>query len=184
ASRTHSKSCRYPTYLIGSCRDFVSRCCYFGEKIMRGVLKLIAALAFLSVPALATIFGTVRGIVHDPQHRPVADATVTLKAKASDYTQTMGTDAEGQFHFDAVPVGEYSVTVSQAGFATQEQVVTVLSGTAPILPFELRLPTQAQSVTVSAESSPAQTESVTPTDVVNRKEIAQTPGATRTNSLA
>src|SRR6266404_9429595 len=131
---------------------------------MRGVLRLLFALLFLSVPALATIFGTIRGIVHDPQHRPVADATVTLKAKASDYTQTLRTDAEGQFHFDAVPVGEYSVTVSQAGFATQEQVVTVLSGAAPILHFELRLPSQAQSVTVSAESSStAQAEAITPT---------------------
>ena len=151
---------------------------------MRGVLKLLAALLFLSVPALATIFGTVRGIVHDPQHRPVADATVTLKAKTSDYTQTVRTDAEGQFHFDAVPVGEYSVNVTQKGFATQEQAVTVLSGTAPILHFELRLPTQAQSVTVSAESEPAQTESVTPTEIVSRQEIAQTPGATRANSVA
>src|SRR3984893_14136568 len=151
---------------------------------MRSILKLFAPLVFLSVPALATIFGTVRGIVHDPQHRPVADATVTLKAKASDYTQTMGTDAESQFHFDAVPLGEYSVTVSQGGFVTQEQGVTVLSGTAPVLHFELRLPTQAQSVTVSAESSPAQTESVTPTTFVDRVEIRQTPGATRSNSLA
>src|SRR5712691_7553494 len=151
---------------------------------MRGTLRLVAALIFLIVPVLATIFGTLRGIVHDPQHRPVAVAAVTLKAKASDYTQTQQTDAEGGFHFDAVPVGEYSVIVSQTGFVTQEQRVTVLSGTAPILHFELRLPTQAQSVTVSADSAPAQMESVTPTDLVSREEIAQTPGASRTNSLA
>ena len=151
---------------------------------MRGILKLLAALLFLSVSALATIFGTVRGIVHDPQHRPVADATVTLKAKTSDYAQTAKADLEGGFHFDAVPLGEYSVTVSQAGFVTQEQTVPVLSGTAPILHFELRLPTQAQSVTVSADSGPAQTESVTPTDVISRAEIQQTPGATRANSVA
>src|SRR5258706_10690584 len=151
---------------------------------MRGVLKLLAVVTFLSVPALATIFGTVRGIVHDQQHRPVADAKVMLKAKSSDYMKTGQTDTEGQFLFDAVPVGEYIVTVSQAGFATQEHAVTVLSGTAPVLHFELRLPTQAQSVTVSAESSPAQTESVTPTTLVNRAEIQQTPGASRSNSLA
>src|SRR5467141_4816877 len=149
---------------------------------MRGVLKLLAALLFLSVPAMATIFGTVRGIVHDPQHRPVADATVTLKAKNSDYLQTVQTDAEGGFHFDAVPLGDYVVTVSQAGFATQEQNVTALTGTAPILHFELRLPSQTQSVTV--EAGPAQAESVTPTDVVSREEIAETPGATRANSVA
>src|SRR6266481_6770361 len=169
--------------MIGSYRDLASRSNYW-RKIMRGVLKLLVALLFLSVPALATIFGTVRGIVHDPQHRPVADATVTLKAKTSDYTQTVRTDTEGGFHFDAVPLGEYSVTVSQAGFVTQEQSVMVMSGAAPILHFELRLPTQQQSVTVSAESSPAQTESVTPTTLIDRVEIQQTPGATRSNSLA
>jgi len=151
---------------------------------MRGILKLLAALLFLSVPALATVFGTVRGIVHDPQHRPIADATVTMKAKTSDYTQTAQTDAEGAFHFDTVPLGEYTVTVSQREFVTQEQFVTVLSGTAPILHFELKLPTQAQTVTVSSDSGPAQTESVTPTTLVDRVEIQQTPGATRTNSLA
>jgi len=76
------------------------------------------------------------------------------------------------------------VTVEQAGFVTQEQRVAVLSGSAPILHFELRLPAQAQSVTVSADSAPAQTESVTPTDVVSREDIAETPGATRSNSVA
>src|SRR5260370_8442411 len=153
------------------------------RKLMRGILKLLAALLFLSVPVLATVFGTVRGIVHDPQHRPIAGATVTLKAKTSDYTQTAQTDAEGGFHFDAVALGEYSVTASQTGFAMQEQVVTVLSGTAPILHFELHLPTVAQSVTVSAESSPAQTESVTPTTLVDRPPIHHTPRTPRSTTL-
>src|SRR5579859_4258356 len=165
------------------CRD-LRRAELYLEKTMRGIFKLLAALFLFAVPVLATIFGTVRGIVHDPQHRPVADATVTLKAKASAYTQTMQSDAQGGFHFDAVAVGEYLVTVEQPGFVTQEQNVTVLSGSAPILHFELRLPTQEQSVTVSADSSPAQTESVTPTDLVTREEIAETPGASRSNSLA
>src|SRR5215467_13515736 len=98
---------------------------------MRGSLKLLALL-LAAVPTLATIFGTVRGIVHDPQHRPVAGATVTLRARNSDYVQTAPADAEGNFHFDAVPVGEYSVSVWFDGFAAQEQAVTVLSGTAPI----------------------------------------------------
>ena len=73
---------------------------------MQRILKLVAVLLFCGSAAFGTIFGTVRGIVHDPQHRPVPDATVVLKAKASDYTQTVQTGADGQFHFDAVPVGE------------------------------------------------------------------------------
>jgi outer membrane receptor protein involved in Fe transport len=151
---------------------------------MRRAIPLFAVLFFLASAAFGTIFGTVRGIVHDQQHHPVSDAKVTLRAKQSDYTQSVQTDSEGQFHFDAVPLGTYTVTVSQGGFETGQQNVTALSGTAPILHFVLRLETQNQSITVSADSTPAQTESVTPTTLVDREEISQTPGASRTNSLA
>jgi outer membrane receptor protein involved in Fe transport len=143
-----------------------------------------AVLLCLGCSILGTVFGTVRGIVHDPQHRPVADAQVTLRARASDFSQTATTDANGEFHFDAVPLGRYTIEVSQTGFTSQQQELTVLSGSAPILHFELQLATQNQSVVVSADSSPAQTESVTPTTLVDREQIQQTPGATRTNSLA
>ena len=134
--------------------------------------------------AFAVIFGTVRGIVHDPQHHPIANATAVLKARASEYQKTTQADAQGNFQFDGVPLGEYTVTVSQAEFLTQEQHVTVLSGSAPVLHFELRLPAQTQSVTVSAEGGLAQGESVTPTTLVDRLSIEDTPGAARANSLA
>src|SRR2546430_5936582 len=158
---------------------------YSQEKnLMRRAWLCFIALGFFGTGALGIIFGTLRGIVHDPQHRPIPGAAVTLKATASDYEQATQTDAGGQFHFDAVPLGQYIVTVSQAGFESGEQRVTVLSGTAPILHIELRLPTQTQSVTVSADSAPAQSESVTPTTVIDRAEISETPGATRANSVA
>ena len=149
---------------------------------MQRVSGLFTVLLFCGAAAFGTIFGTVRVIVHDPQHRPVSDAKVDLKAKTSAYTQTAQTDANGQFHFDAVPLGEYTVTVAQDGFVTGLHRVTVLSGTAPILHFELPLATQNQSITVSAEAAPGQAESVTPTTLVDRQDIRETPGATRTNS--
>jgi len=151
--------------------------------MQRSAFFVVSSLLIASL-ALATVFGTVRGIVHDPQHRPVSDAKVVLKARNSEYIQTTQTDANGEFHFDTVPLGEYTITVSQANFATQEQSLTVLSGTAPVLHFELQLASQNQSITVSADAGPAQGESVTPTTIVDRNEITQTPGATRSNSLA
>jgi TonB-dependent receptor-like protein/carboxypeptidase family protein len=147
-------------------------------------LQACAAFVLLGTAAFATVFGTVRGIVHDPQHRPVPGSGVVLKAKSSDYAQNTQTDANGEFHFDAVPLGSYTVAVTDSSFAGQEQGVTVFSGTAPILHFELHLAVQNQSVTVSAEAAPGQTESVTPTTLVDREEIQETPGATRMNSLA
>jgi hypothetical protein len=135
--------------------------------------------------AAAVVLGTVRGIVHDPQHRPVPNIQATLKAKHSAFTMTTQSDSNGEFHFDAIPLGEYQVTVSDPAFIPQAQDVTVLSGSAPVLHFELHLAAQNQSVTVTAaDSGPAQAESVTPTTLVDREEIAVTPGASRTNSLA
>jgi outer membrane cobalamin receptor len=145
---------------------------------------LFVVFLFIALPVFATVFGTVRGIVHDPQHRPVQDVTVTLKSKTSSYVQTAQTDANGEFHFDAVPLGEYRVTASAASFASEEQTIGVLSGTAPILHFELKLGSQTESITVSADAGTAQLESITPTTLVNRLEISDTPGASRTNSLA
>jgi hypothetical protein len=152
--------------------------------MQRAFWILLFVCIFAGGQAFAVVFGTVRGIVHDPQHRPVANANVILKGETSDYQKTAQSDAEGNFQFDAVPLGEYTVTASEAGFVTQEQHVIVLSGAAPVLHFELRLPTETQSVTVSAEAGPAQGESVTPTSIVDRLQIEATPGAARTNSLA
>ena len=149
---------------------------------MRRVLLVVLLVLALGAAGLATVFGTVRGIVHDPQHRPVSGIQVVLKARASEFTLTASTDDAGQFHFDAVPLGEYTVAVVDSNFVADQQAIAVLSGTAPILHFELRLPTQNQTVVVSADA--AQTETVTPTTLVDRLQIQQTPGAARANSLA
>jgi outer membrane cobalamin receptor len=149
---------------------------------MRKVFLLVLFVLPPAAVCLATVFGTVRGIVHDPQHRPVSGIPVVLKAKASEFTLNDTTDDAGQFHFDAVPLGEYTVAISDRNFVADVQSVTVLSGTAPILHFELRLPAQNETVLVSADA--AQTETVTPTSLVDRLEIQETPGASRANSLA
>jgi len=147
---------------------------------MRRIL-LLTVFLLTAVSARATVFGTVRGIVHDPQHRPVPDIRVILKALASDYSQTTQTDAAGEFQFDTVPLGQYVVNVSDATFVADEQSVTVLSGTSPILHLELKLPSQNQTVTVSADTG--QSETVTPSSLVDRLQIQETPGASRSNSL-
>ena len=63
--------------------------------------------------------------MHDPQHRPVAGASVKLQAITSDWSQTAQTDDNGEFSFTTVPVGDYKITVTQAKFETAEQTVTV-----------------------------------------------------------
>jgi outer membrane receptor protein involved in Fe transport len=144
----------------------------------------VLLLLLVSGAVYGSAVGSVRGIVHDPSHRPISDADVTLKADNSEFTLTTKSNTDGDFQFDSVAVGPYSVTVSKSGFTAQERKITVLSGTAPVLHVELALATQAESVTVTSEAPPAQTESITPTTLTTREQIAETPGASRTNSLA
>ena len=132
----------------------------------------------------ATIFGKVQGVVHDPQHRPVAGATVKINAATSDWSQTTLCDDNGEFTFAAVPVGDYKITVSQPSFQPAEQILAVDSNSSRILHFQLALAAQHESTTVSAMAEFVTTDSVTPTTLVGRDDIAETPGADRTNSMA
>ena len=63
----------------------------------------LALIACLATAAFAAVVGSVRGIIHDPQHRPVQNAMVMIKAKSSDWSATTNSDANGKFVFTAVP---------------------------------------------------------------------------------
>jgi len=149
------------------------------------ILLFVAAVFLFASGVSATIFGTVRGVVHDPQHRPVADASVKLKSATSDWTQTVQTDQDGAFLFTAVPVGDYQVLVTRSGFADEQETVTVVSGSLPTLHLQLKIASVNQTETVTAEGQEGveNVDSVTPTTLLGRVDIAQTPGADRTNAL-
>lgn len=149
-------------------------------------LSTLFALAFLltaSLPAFATIFGSVRGVVHDPQHRPIQGAHLTLKAQDSDWMQSQNSDNNGEFVFTSVPIGNYTVTVSSKGFEQRSQAVIVESDTSPVLHLQLAIEGAEESVTVPGTVGQVTTDSATPTTMLNRQEIEQTPGADRTNGL-
>jgi Carboxypeptidase regulatory-like domain/TonB dependent receptor/TonB-dependent Receptor Plug Domain len=146
---------------------------------------LVALVAFSAAATLASVFGTVRGVVHDPQHRPVATTSITIKSATSDWSQTTQTDADGTFSFTSVPLGDYVVSVAKTGFVEEQQSVTVISGSSPTLHFQLKISSVNQTATVVANADGVENvSSVTPTTLVNREDIAQTPGADRSNSLA
>src|SRR5690348_2993989 len=151
---------------------------------MRSVLYCCVLGLVCAAPALATIFGNLRGTVDDPQGRAVRGATVLLQAQASDWTRQMQTDAQGRFEFPAVPVGDYVLTVVASGFNQLTRSVTIASSSAAQLDVKLQVAGVQQSVTVSAKPARIDTGSSTTQTVVSHADIADTPGASRANSLA
>ena len=143
----------------------------------------LVSLLLTTCSAYATVFGQVQGIVHDPQHRPVSGASVVLKSSTSDLTQSITTDGDGSFRFQTVSFGDYVITVSQNGFATIQQPISLASATSPILHFELSVATVKESVSVAGQAGAANVDSVTPTTTIKRLDIERTPGADRTYGM-
>jgi outer membrane receptor protein involved in Fe transport len=150
---------------------------------MRQLTIFIAVCFLLDAMAFATIFGSVRGVVHDPQHRPVQGVQLMLKAQNSDWTQSQETNDNGEFVFTSVPVGDYTVTATSKGFQEVTQDVVVQSDTSPVLHFQLAIAGVKESVVVPETVGAVTTDSATPTEMVSRTEIQQTPGADRTNGM-
>jgi outer membrane receptor protein involved in Fe transport len=143
----------------------------------------VLLLMLFTVSVWAAVFGAVRGVVHDPDHRPVPDAQVVVKSASSEYSQQLATDRDGAFEATTLPVGVYTVTVMREGFAPSVQQVVVASGSAPVLHFQLALGARQEQVSVSEAAPAVSPEQMTPTTIIGRSEIAATPGADLSNSL-
>lgn len=148
-------------------------------------IAIISLLALLScLPASASVFGTIKAIVHDPQHRPVQGAQVEAKSRTSDFKTSGTTNEEGLAILSSVPVGDYDVTVGSPGFSGTQQSVTVSSGNVQEMHFAMALAQHQETVEVSGAPETVNPSSPVPQTLVNRSDIAQTPGADRTNSMA
>ena len=145
---------------------------------------LCGPLLSLTFPsAWASIFGTVRGIVHDSQHRPIEGAAITLQSTQSDWKRDATTDNEGRFEIDAVPAGDYTIHIAKDGFQDSSSTLTVLADSAPVLHFPLEVAGVNQRVEVNANAQSVDTTSSASPTTLLRSEIDATPGATRANSL-
>ena len=139
-------------------------------------------LWLLISPLLNAATGGIRGIVHDPQHRPLAGAQIVVHEAAE--SRTAQSDANGEFQINDIPEGSYSVDVNAPGFRQSDQRVTVAADKSPVLHFQLEIAPVSSAVEVSDAASRLNPQTSTVRTMVSPEEIEQTPGADRTNSLA
>jgi outer membrane receptor protein involved in Fe transport len=142
---------------------------------------VVSATAIL---ALGSILGSIRGLIHDPQHRPVSGATVHLHATSSEFEQTVTSNDSGEFNFEKIPIGEYSLTVQAPGFQTEEQRVSLSSGRDLKLHYSLKVAASTETVEVTDQPMQVDPSSSTSATLISRTEVAQIPGADQSNSLA
>ena len=83
-------------------------------------LRLLVVFILLATTLLVgqTFRGTILGTVTDPSGAVVAGATVKIRNLGTGLERTTVTSADGSYSVPELPIGSYSVTVSQAGFKT------------------------------------------------------------------
>ncbi|MGH9507651.1 MAG: TonB-dependent receptor [Terriglobales bacterium] len=154
---------------------------------MRNQFVRAAAVA-LACPLLALgQAATVRGVVHDPNHRPIEAARVTLRAAThpAQAARTTRTNPNGEFTFAAVAPGAYVLTAAKPGFKPQSLAVTApAAGETPVIHILLPVLQVSQQVKVTEHAESLNTQTSTTQTVVTAQQIARTPGASRANSLA
>jgi len=144
---------------------------------------LITLLVVYCLPACAAT-GTLQGIVHDPQHRPIPGAEVAIHSRDSTFGRTIQSDANGEFELDNIPEGSYQVTVSAPGFQTLQQVLAVNVGKSPVVHLQLEIGPLSEVIEVAGAASKLKTQTSTVQTLVTPAEITETAGADQTNSLA
>src|SRR5947208_13546988 len=86
---------------------------------LRGIMALVAVTMalVLCIPSMGQVLkGSISGTVTDPQGAVVSGATVNVKNVDTGIVSTVATDSNGSFRLNLLPIGTYTVEVTQQGF--------------------------------------------------------------------
>lgn len=140
------------------------------------VISLMLVMAVFS-PAVvvAQSSATLNGVVADPSGAVIPNAPITVINKATGFTRSATTDANGRFSFAALPVGNYSVKLAAAGFAPYEnKAVNLTVGETLELPIALSINLQ-QSLEVTETMAGVELTSATMGQVIPEQQIVELP---------
>jgi hypothetical protein len=143
----------------------------------RFVTAWLIATLWLAVPALAQVGGNLGGVVKDTGGGVIPGASVTITNVSTNVVQTLQTGAEGNYRAVNLQPAPYEVTVEVSGFGTVKKSVVVQVGSDLTVDFALKVGDVAETLTVTAESSPLLIEvsKSQPSSVVSDEQVSALP---------
>jgi outer membrane receptor protein involved in Fe transport len=144
---------------------------------IRHLLAVAAiSLCFASIGWAQTVTGTVQGVVRDTQGATVPGAEVVIKNAETGQERSVKTNSDGFFVASFIPIGRYSVTVSQQGFTpfVKEDVEVGLNQTR-VLDITLNAMGVTAAVTVVSQEAPINSTNSEIKGSLNTQEILDKP---------
>ncbi len=147
---------------------------------LRRWLGLTVAALFLAAGAsqlvAQTFRGGINGTVTDNTGAVISGATVVATNVGTNVTLTTVSSSAGEFLFQDLPLGTYSVTVTSSGFATSKvDNVAVSAGVIYTLPVRLAVSSSAETIEVNAAGVALDTTTVTQNTVLDAKIVENLP---------
>ncbi len=139
----------------------------------RSLLLLLILIAGGISASAQNFRGTLNGTVTDKTGAALAHASVSAVDVDTGVTRTTISSSAGEFAFEDLPVGTYSVTVTASGFTIGKyDKIPVSAGTPYTLPVSLAVSSSAQTVEVNASAVSLDTTSAVlttdlPSQIVN-----------------
>jgi len=118
-------------------------------------VTLICVILMSAIVVGQTFRGTILGTVTDPTGNLVAGATVKVRNTGTGLERTANTSSDGSYAIPELPVGTYTVTVTQSGFQTSvTSSVEVNVATERRVDVQLKIGQVSQTVEVSGGDLP------------------------------
>ncbi|HEX4485233.1 MAG TPA: carboxypeptidase regulatory-like domain-containing protein, partial [Terriglobales bacterium] len=137
------------------------------------LLLAVSLLASLCAFGQATATGTIEGTVTDNSQAVVVGAEVVATYKATGVTRTATTNGTGNYRFDFLPAGAYTIKVTKSGFASLLQGAELLVGQTATINASLKLGATSQTVEVTTQAplidlaKTSVSQDITPSEVEN-----------------
>jgi hypothetical protein len=154
----------------------------FNRPIRRAGMFLTLALAITFLLSSAVLLaqttvgsGSISGTVTDPTGAVVSGVKVVVTNTGTAQTQTLTTNASGDYSSGPLDPGNYKVQVSAKGFSSVVQAMTVEVGNTSTANVKLQLGQESQIIEVQASSVAVNTEQSEVQGVLNATQIANLP---------
>ncbi|MEK7407869.1 MAG: TonB-dependent receptor [Acidobacteriota bacterium] len=136
----------------------------------------VAGVLLCESAAAQVLYGTIVGSVRDPSGGAVPGATIKITSGATGATRDIQSNELGLYTFSNVLAGSYSLEVTARGFrAFTEKGVAVTINTVTRVDVSLQVGEVTETVTVSSEVTPLQTDKTDVHVELGSQEITQLP---------
>jgi Carboxypeptidase regulatory-like domain len=143
-------------------------------------LALLTGLILFCGPALAGVTASISGTVKDASGAVVAGATVSATNTETGIAEIQHTNAQGNYSFQELPLGHYTIQVEQAGFKTFRQTGVVLDvNAALVVDVALEVGSVSEKLTVAASALHVETANTQMGEVIGGQEMTELPLVTR-----